>query len=130
MAAAAGRIAAGGEAVGDGVECGLILRERGGAGQREHAGCAVVAAGDAVLVGEVERVAADEACTDRHGGAGELAAAVGIADRQRAIERDRRTAAGEGRGAAWRSRSAAACTVVECAGGGVLLQALPSLTSS
>src|ERR1700726_4839033 len=67
---------AGGEAVGDRAERRLVVGDARAAAQRQHAGQDVVAAGDAVLAGEVQRVAADEAA-DRDGGAGEGAAAVG-----------------------------------------------------
>ena len=69
------------------------MRERVGAAQGEHAGAAVVAAGDAVLVGEVQRVAGHEA-RDRHRGARQRRV-VGVAQRQAGSDDDGRALLGE-----------------------------------
>ena len=62
VAAAVGRIAVGrAEAVGHRFQRGLVVGDARRAGQNQGAVRGVVAAADAVLVGEVERIAGDEA---------------------------------------------------------------------
>ena len=68
------------EAVGHGVKCGLILRDSGVALQRQHA--VAVDAGDALCVGEVQRVAGGQVRCNRHGCADERAVAVSVAHGQ------------------------------------------------
>ena len=81
----------------DRIELRLVVRHTRRTGQDKHAGRAVIGARDAVLSGEIQNVAIGEPGPDRHPRARQIAAAVGIARRQRAVERDRRSAGHERR---------------------------------
>ena len=69
----------------------LILRQRRRSRQRQHAGRGVVAARDAVLVGEVERIAAQETARDRNRRAAQRRTAR-VGDGEAGVERRRRAA--------------------------------------
>src|SRR5205085_765059 len=82
--------AAGEVAVAHAADRGLVVRERGGAAQRQGAGRVVVRADDAVLVGEEEVVAVLEV-GDLHGDAVKRRV-VGVGDAGKAVDDYRRRA--------------------------------------